>query len=183
MIARLMTKSEYARHRGVSPAYISKLIKNGKIILEYDGKIDPGKADISLGEIKNQATVMELPEPRKVGRPKLQPVSELSEISIYEAIGITNEKILKSDSYFEAQKFREIYNALLKKMEYELLRETLIPSIEVKKEIYEANRIIRDIVINIPQRICSGLPCSDEVRFAVEQALKIEINLILAKIK
>lgn len=42
---RLVTKSEYARMRGVSEAAVRKAVKDGRITL-IDGKIDPSVADI-----------------------------------------------------------------------------------------------------------------------------------------
>ena len=52
-MAFTMTQSEYARHRGVSPARITKIVKQGKIkgaTTRNNGKvfIDPVKADALL---------------------------------------------------------------------------------------------------------------------------------------
>lgn len=44
MPQRLVSKSEYARIRGCTPAYVTKLLKEGRIY-EVDGKIDPADAD------------------------------------------------------------------------------------------------------------------------------------------
>lgn len=41
----LITQKEYARRRKVSAPYINKLVRQGKIVLSRDGKIDPKKAD------------------------------------------------------------------------------------------------------------------------------------------
>lgn len=43
-----MNQTEYAAHRGVSGAYISKLVKLGKIPKMADGSIDPDIADAAL---------------------------------------------------------------------------------------------------------------------------------------
>jgi hypothetical protein len=43
-----MNQTEYAAHRGVSGAYISKLVKLGKIPKLADGSIDPDVADAAL---------------------------------------------------------------------------------------------------------------------------------------
>jgi hypothetical protein len=40
-----MTQAEYARHRGVSEAAVSKALKAQRISLQADGKIDPVAAD------------------------------------------------------------------------------------------------------------------------------------------
>ena len=46
---RLMTQKEYAQHRGVSPAYISKLVRDGRIVLDATGRVQRSKADAILG--------------------------------------------------------------------------------------------------------------------------------------
>ncbi len=45
-----MTRSEYARHRGVSKPYITKLIATGRISVDANGQIDPVVADRILDE-------------------------------------------------------------------------------------------------------------------------------------
>lgn len=43
-----MTQAEYARHRGVKPPHINRLVKAGKIPVGEDGKINPADADFAL---------------------------------------------------------------------------------------------------------------------------------------
>lgn len=43
MEKRLLTQAEWARERGVSKAYVSKLVRTGRIVL-VEGKIDPDDA-------------------------------------------------------------------------------------------------------------------------------------------
>ena len=45
---KLMTQSEYARHRGISRQHVSRLVKLGAIRPGPDGKIDPVSADKAL---------------------------------------------------------------------------------------------------------------------------------------
>ena len=46
---RLMTKTEYARYRGVSKPYITKLAKNGVLVLR-GGKVDVRASDTVLDD-------------------------------------------------------------------------------------------------------------------------------------
>jgi hypothetical protein len=46
---RLMTKAEYAKHRGVSKPYITKLAKNGVLVLR-GGKVDVAATDTVLDD-------------------------------------------------------------------------------------------------------------------------------------
>ena len=45
MSSKLLNQSEYARYKGVSAALINVAVKNGKITLDKNGKIDPVLAD------------------------------------------------------------------------------------------------------------------------------------------
>lgn len=47
---KLMTKAEYARHRNVSKPTISKLIKNGRLLVTEDGLIDAEISDVLMEE-------------------------------------------------------------------------------------------------------------------------------------
>jgi hypothetical protein len=49
---RLISQAEWARERGVSKPYVSKLVKTGKIVL-VDGKIDPADAARRLGSTRD----------------------------------------------------------------------------------------------------------------------------------
>jgi hypothetical protein len=51
----LMNQAEYARHRGVSPQAVNKMVKAGRIPLEPGGKIDPAAADFKLGDVRESA--------------------------------------------------------------------------------------------------------------------------------
>ncbi len=180
MITKLLTKKEYADHRGCSKAYVSKLIREGKIKLEYGDKIDPEKADTTLGPIKSKSAIGLIIPKNENSEVKANQKAE--EISISDALEISASKIIRAATLYEAQQYREVYNALAKKVEYERAIGSLLPREEVERELFESDRIVRDKIQEIPQRICPSLPCSDEVRFAVEQAMKIEINSILQSI-
>jgi hypothetical protein len=49
--SQLISRKEYARQKGVSPAYVRKLIREGRLPLS-NGKIDPEAADAQLAETK-----------------------------------------------------------------------------------------------------------------------------------
>lgn len=58
-----MTQAEYARHRGVSPPAINKLVKAGKIALDENGKIDAAEADFKLGEDRSRINQRDVDAP------------------------------------------------------------------------------------------------------------------------
>src|SRR5271165_6279930 len=72
---RLMTKSEYAKHRGVSKPYITKLAKNGILVMRGN-KIDVAATDMVLDDkpVDDVDPPPQMPQP--VGVPPTRPVGE-----------------------------------------------------------------------------------------------------------
>ncbi len=62
-----ISQSEYARRRGVSRQYVSRLVKEGVIRLK-NGKVDPAQADAALAARRDPAR----PLRRKTAGPKAQ---------------------------------------------------------------------------------------------------------------
>lgn len=58
---KYMTKSEYAKSRGVVPSAVTKAIQSGRIVL-IDGKIDPDVADVQWLKNTNPAKRRSNPE-------------------------------------------------------------------------------------------------------------------------
>lgn len=182
MITKLMTKAEYARHRGFSTQYLSGLIRKKKIVPEYDGKINPEKADALLGPVKNKSTIIHLSIPKiEEPKPQVQVKSKMQEISLTEAIEISAEKILSSETLFEAQKYREIYAALIKKLEYQKAKGLLRSGEEVDKLNFDTARLIRDFLISIPDRLAPLVAAETDLHTCT-QILKVEIHSLLESI-
>lgn len=69
----LMSRAEYANHRGCDKSLITRWVKAGKIHVNADGKIDAADADLKLGQSRlriNSAPVADRdpPPPRDFGR-------------------------------------------------------------------------------------------------------------------
>ena len=58
-----MTKTEYARHRDVKQPYISKLIRQGKIPVKENGRINAADADFALDGNRERVPVRAEAEP------------------------------------------------------------------------------------------------------------------------
>lgn len=50
----LMSKADYARHRGVDAAMVTRWLKAGKIQADTTGKIDAAAADLALGKARER---------------------------------------------------------------------------------------------------------------------------------
>jgi hypothetical protein len=63
-MARLLSQKEYATRKGVSPQYVNKLVREGKIQL-VDGRIDAKKADAALKVFQRPGRVIPAQRSRK----------------------------------------------------------------------------------------------------------------------
>lgn len=143
---RPISQAEYARRRGVSAQYISKLIKAGKLAARH-GKIDAAAADRALEELKDPAR-------GKNGASAL-------------ADGKTQRD--KGGGYAAARTQRETYQALLKKAEYERVKGKLLDRNEVLKTWSGALICLRQALEKIPARCCAK--CRGAVDHAIGAAL------------
>ncbi|MDQ1275062.1 MAG: hypothetical protein QG610_635 [Euryarchaeota archaeon] len=163
-----MTQSEFAKHLGVSKQYVSKLIKEGKLHTEKNGQIDPLKAEKELSRnigpvrVKIPAQAEPLPNGIKAG----------GEIDLD-----------KPDiSFIEARTAHEIVKTKLAQLELDLKEGQLLWKDDVEKLSFETGRYVRDAILNLPNRVCPGLPCPEDIRFKVEHALKTEIHIFLSQL-
>ncbi len=58
-----VTKAQYARHRGCKPQYVSRLVREGRIKVGRDGKIDQARADAELGRKARKPKAAPAPKP------------------------------------------------------------------------------------------------------------------------
>ena len=186
-----MQKNVFARHIGVSPSYISKLIERGRLTeasmikVGSDTLIDSDKAEVELKRNlsgvnlglnrkkpgkKPKRKAVEIVAPKKRGSKK-KTASEL----FLENLGI-NPADLPGRSDLEACKLA-IEARILARKDDEAAGK-LIDAEEVKKRGFAAGRHIRDQCLAIADR-CSPLvaACSDQ--FECKQILMKEITYIL----
>lgn len=67
-----------------------------------------------------------------------------------------------SDAYESAKTEREIYRAKITKLNYERLDGTLVPSEDVREAAFEKARLLRDQLLNIPNRIAPILAAEQD---------------------
>ncbi len=130
------TQAEYARHLGVSEAYVSKMKRDGKIPVRADGKIDFAEADMAR---------------KRNGDPARAP---LQTPAAFDASSRPEQPAAASNvggvSYSDARTAREAYQAKLAKLEYEERTGKLIPRREVEDAMVTAGRSIRSGLDAIP---------------------------------
>jgi hypothetical protein len=154
----LMNFSQYARHRGCSPANITKAVANGKIT-PIHGKIDPEKADQEW--LSNSVRLRNRKENQKLAD---QVSADTSAMSL---------------SRIKAM--HEGYRAKKAKLEVEQLEGTLIDAGAVKDASFKQARLVRDTLLAVPNRLAPVVTHeSDEHR--VFELIHDEIVLCLRAI-
>ena len=142
-----LSNRQYAKHRGVTENAIRKAIKEGRISQTANGKIDPVIADQQWD--KNS-------DPAQVNRIK------------------GNSDDQHSSTYQQSRAIREAYNARMAKLQFEKETGKLISSEQVRMDAFNAGRIVRDRLLNIPDRIIPQLIGKTDVK-EMEKLLQSEL--------
>ena len=146
----------YARHRGVSLKAVQKAIQSGRITTTPDGKIDTEKADAQWE--RNTG-----PQQRVAQAPVRQPPMAVPrQITETQRSDLPGTGVL---DYAKARAVREQFLARLAKIEFEERSGRLISRDEVQVGQFNANRIIRDGLLNIADRVCGAI--SSEIAAAI----------------
>jgi len=152
---QIVTKAAYARRIGVSPQYISKLIKQGKLSTEPDGKIDVKNADAMIKALRR-------PE-RDPFRKSIVPETD------------NDDAIANYGNYQKARTIKAAYQARLTQLEYEEASGAVVKKGLMKSATFVAARTCRDAILAIPKRVSALIAShSEKDRQQVEQILHKE---------
>jgi len=145
----------YAKHRGVTEAAVRKAISQGRINKGKNGKINPEKADKEW----NKNT-----DPAQIKR------SSTTENEIYSQ----NPSNLSGPSYQQSRAIKEAYGAKLLRLQFEKESKKLISIDDVKVSAFNAARMTRDRILNIPDRVIPKLVGKTDI-FEMKEILKEEL--------
>ena len=168
----LMTKAQYSEHRGVSRPAISKLVKNGRIIVNSDGLVDVEMSDLILDNFSRPSQGTRIPQeepttsatkPRKVKRTKGQNKAFTDMMSA----------ITGSHDYNTARGMLTSYMADLKKLELQEKQGEMIHIDIVTRESFECARRTRDAILAIEDRI-SDILAAESDRTKIKEILNTE---------
>jgi len=168
----IVSFSEYARQRGISAAAVTKAVKEGRllkaIIVGSKNKrsIDTEVADAEwAGSTDNTTGAPAHANPRGHS-------------------GGMREAVASDDTptFMESKAKRESFLAELARLEYEQKSGTLVQVDDVKRESFRVARIVRDSMLNIPDRVAAELAAETDP-FKVQQRLSAEIRLALIELK
>lgn len=186
---------QYARHRGVTLGAVQKAIRDKRIFLNENSKIDSDQADrdwkentdstrVSMNVISSAVPAGALPVQQSI--PLIASDAEPGNRSLP-----SDEKDAESDAlsgsdqsaadYREHRATRERFTALKQQLEYEQLIGQLISVDEAKRIVYTSFRSLRDSILNVPTRIKDQLAAEPDAH-ACELLLENELSAALAAI-
>mgnify|MGYP003328442712 CR=1 FL=1 len=145
----------YAKHRGVTEGAVRKAIKSARISKKANGKIDPDLADRQWSKNTDPAQIKKAEEKEATKEVSSNPLS----------VG---------PSYQQSRAIKEAYNAKLTRLQFEKESKKLISVDEVKISAFNAARMTRDRMLNIPDRVIPALVGKTDI-FEMKEILKIEI--------
>ncbi len=163
-----MNVTAYARHRGVSHVAVLKAIKAGRIAKEADGTIDPVKADAAWGGNTSPAQQRK-PKPEEKARPKT---------TVAERSADAPAPVAGGPSYAQSRAIKEAYLARLAKLDYEEKSVALVRADSVKVAWFNVLRVLRDRVLNLPDRLAPLLASETDPKL-VRELLDTELRQIL----
>lgn len=153
----LMTQAEWARQRGFSRQYVSKLVQRGVIRLK-NGQIDPTQADTAIAAIREPA--------RNASEPDVLPTGggqDLSTLLLKSRIKTEVErgKLLEAKARLESGK--------------------LVEADEVRIAAFRKARVVRDGLLNLPERLSALLAVETDAS-KVHELLTREIRQVLTEL-
>ena len=154
--------SAYARHRGVSHVAVLKAIKAGRIEKEPDWTIDAAKADAAWKQNTNQA------QKRKTEK-DVAPAPERP---------VDPPIVNSGPSFAQSRAIREAYNARLAKLAYEERSGSLVKIDMIKVAWFNTLRVLRDRVLNMPDRMAPLLAADGDSKI-IRDLLDKDLRQIL----
>jgi hypothetical protein len=155
----LVTKSDYARSRGCTPAAVTAAIKSGRIkaaVATKDGRefLDFDKAN-ELWERNTQ----QQPPPTKATTTAPQPPTDRELRAFIQ--GLPEDQIPDLN---DSRARREHYLAEKARLEALRGRDELVPSDQVKAEAFACARAVRDALLGLADRLAPMLAATTDAR-------------------
>lgn len=156
-LQKFMTCGDYARHRGVTFQAVYKAIKSGRIRSTEFNQTTYVEVESADKDWNNNTKSQHVPEkqslePGSMGTNDEEDDPEQIEI---DADGIDGKNASENRRIAEAKK--AVWDA--RQAELDFLKESgeLVEMKTIKKEAFELARIVRDAILNIPDRISAEL--------------------------
>jgi hypothetical protein len=152
----LLTQSEWARQKGFSRQYAAKLIKQGTIRLT-GGKVDTAQAETALAALREPLRQTSSEEPLEGGGQSLSTLLLKSRIKTE----VERGRLLEAKAKAETGK--------------------LVSADEVRIAAFRRARIVRDGMLNLPDRLAAVLAAEHDA-IKVHTLLTTEIRTVLVEL-
>lgn len=166
----MVSASAYAKHRGISLQAVVKAINDGRLVesvVQSEAgryKIDPVKADAEWSANTDSMT----------GAP--------AHMANRPAETDNDPEDGQPITYAEARAQHERFKARLAQLELEQREGKLVEAEVVKRESFRTARLVRDALLNLPDRVAGEL-AAETNQFKVHQRLVSEIRRALEDLK
>ncbi len=148
-----ITKSEFARQHGFSKQYVTELIRKGIIEEEENGLLNSEKSDHNLFVRRSI---------------KQNTHKHCANANIQEL-------------FFQARLQNEIEKGKILKLERAEKEQSLISAEKVQETLFKKGRVIRDALLNLPDRISSLLATIDDAS-QIHEILTQELRTVLEEL-
>jgi hypothetical protein len=174
-----VTLSEFARRIGVTRQAVTKAAKKGRIRVRKQGQnkfvIDPEEAEKAWRENRTQQPIsVEKSTPKaKKGKPASGDLADQ-----VKSHAQAHEPTEHENTYAKANATYKDYKAKIAEIEYREKTKAVSPVAGVKKNAYESGKIIKNALMNIPDRTSAMLAAETQER-KIHAMLTKEINKVL----
>jgi hypothetical protein len=172
-----LSARQYAKRIGVSGSYVSRLVRDGKLPVDRDGRLDPDEADRILAARREPARAANRQVPSSVpaAPARLSPAPAPRFAGLRDAAGPGDlpTLLLKARTKTEVEKGR------LLELKAKVEAGKFVDGDEVKVAAFNKARIVRDALVNIASRLAPLVAaepderaCFDLIDREIRQALE-----------
>ena len=172
----LITQAEWARRRGFSRQYVSRLVQRGVVRLTK-GRIDPAQADAALAAVREPARPTRREGAMKAEPGAARPASRAGrdEPPSLPQGGDLSSLLLRTRIRSEAEKVK------LLEIKAKVEAGRYVDAAEVKVAAFNRVRVVRDALLGIPERLAAVLAAeSDQAK--VHALLASEVRQALEEL-
>jgi hypothetical protein len=171
----------YARHRGVSHVAVMRAIKTGRVPVEADGTIEPGKADAawqrSTDPVRAKST------PKRGASESLRPVADVALGSVRETLKEQGLPAGSNITFVQARTAHEIAKAHLARLRLQRMKGELVDRARATAMIFRLAREERDSWLNWPARVAALIAADLGVEaHAVQKLVETHVRGHLAEL-
>lgn len=181
-----LTKKRFAELNGWSPSYVTKLKDQGKLVLDPSGKLVDVKATIDLLESLADPSKRSVKDHHARQREARESDAEDLDHQQKQVTGKIAEEgkddgeLSDNQTYWKAKARSETAKAELAEIELWRARGSLVEKADVQRGIYAASRMLRDMILAVPNRIAAQLVATGDAG-AAQRMMREELRGALEK--